>query len=169
MLAEVDERWLDRRYYGGDLPAAAERALHRAAASFADTAAAIGHLAEAAAHAPGHRLVDLGWYKFHFYKHNLSDALTYGERMVEHALLGLRLNHADWRDLTPAHADFASLDPAPRFLLFSLLAVGYLQLRLGRTEESRVALGKVRELDPKDRFGAARLLALADRLPEEEP
>jgi hypothetical protein len=46
MLAELDETWLSRRYYGGDLPAEAERCLHLAAAHFADAA-------------PGHRLLDL--------------------------------------------------------------------------------------------------------------
>lgn len=168
MLAEVDERWLARRYYGGDLPAAAERALHSAAAAFADTARAMAHLAEATALAPGHRLVDLGWYKFHFYKHNLADALAYGERMVAHAMAALGVNHGDWGAITPAHADFRGLDPEPRFFLFALLAVGYLHLRLGRIEEARGALAKVRELDPSDRMGAGRLLALARRSPEEE-
>ncbi len=163
MLAEVDESWLDRRYYGGDLPAAAERALHLAAASFADTDAAVGHLAEAAALAPGHRLVDLGWYKFHFYKHNLPDALCYAERMVEHALAGLGVNHPDWRGVTRAHADFGGLDPKPRLFLFALFAVGYLQLRLGRTAQGRDALAHVRALDPSDRLGAGRLLNLVDR------
>jgi hypothetical protein len=34
--------------------------------------------------------------------------------------------------------------------------------RLGRTEEGRAALTKVTELDPPDRMGARRLLAVID-------
>lgn len=168
MLAEVDESWLNRRYYGGDLPAEAERALHLAAASYADTATARAHLARAEVLAPGHRLVDLGHYKFFFYKHDLVQALGYGERMIAHALAGIGVNHGDWRAVTPAHAAFTGLDPAPRFFLFALTAVGYLNLRLGREEEGRSALGKVRELDPEDKFGAGRLLDVADRQGLEE-
>ncbi len=163
MLDEVDERWLSRRYYGGDLPPDAERFLHLAALSHADGEAALAWLSRADALAPGHRLVDLGHYKFHFYKANLEQALVYGERMLGHAMAGLGLNHADWRGVTPAHADFTGLEPEPRLFLFSLTAVGYLLLRLGRIAEGREALGKVRDLDPGDKFGAARLLAVADR------
>lgn len=163
LLAEVDESWLNRRYYGGDLPAEAERSLHLAAASFGNDIEALCHLARADELAPGHRLVDLGHYKFHFYKHNLPAALDYGERLVRHALAGLGVNHGDWSAVTPAHADFTALDHAPRFFLFALLAVGYLQLRLGRVGEARAALGAVCSLDPTDRFGAKRLLDLADR------
>ncbi|MBP2226791.1 hypothetical protein J2847_000058 [Azospirillum agricola] len=163
MLDEVDEDWLARRYYGGDLPPEAERCLHLAAASYADSATALHHLARAAEAAPGHRLVDLGHYKFHFYKANLDEALAYGERMIGHAMAAIGLNHADWRAVTPASADFAGLEPAPRLFLFALVAIGYLQLRRGRIAEGREALTLVRALDPDDRFGASRLLAVADR------
>ncbi|MGQ9371365.1 hypothetical protein [Azospirillum sp. ST 5-10] len=170
MLADVDETWLDRCYYGGDLPAEAERCLHLAAACYADTAAAEAHLAAAARRAPGHRLVDLGHYKFHFYKANLDTALHYGRRLLGHALAGLGVNDPDWRAVTPATADFRGLDPAPRFFLFALTAVGYLLLRLGRLEEGREALAAVAALDPADRMGARRLVAVADGhgRPEEE-
>lgn len=163
MLDEVDEDWLARRYYGGDLPPEAERCLHLAAASYADSEAALVHLARAAEVAPGHRLVDLGHYKFHFYKANLDRALGYGERMLGHAMAALGVNHTDWRSITPATADFRGLEPAPRLFLFALVAIGYLLLRTGRLDAGREALTKVRTLDPDDRFGAARLIAVADR------
>lgn len=163
MLDEVDEDWLARRYYGGDLPPEAERCLHLAAVSYADSATALHHLGQAAKAAPGHRLVDLGHYKFHFYKANLDEALIYGERMIGHAMAAIGLNHADWRTVTPSTADFTGLDAAPRLFLFALVAIGYLQLRRGRMAEGREALTLVRALDPDDRFGASRLLAVADR------
>jgi hypothetical protein len=168
MLDEVDEDWLARRYYGGDLPPEAERCLHLAAASYADSGAALAHLARAGQIAPGHRLVDLGHYKFHFYKANLEQALVYGERMIGHAMAALGVNHTDWRAVTPATADFRGLEPAPRLFLFALVAIGYLLLRTGRLNAGREALGKVCQLDPDDRFGAARLIAVANRHELEE-
>ncbi|MGF7175398.1 hypothetical protein [Azospirillum doebereinerae] len=168
MLDEVDEDWLARRYYGGDLPAEAERCLHLAAASYADREAALHHLACAAEAAPGHRLVDLGHYKFHFYKADLAEALGYGERMIGHAMAALGVNHSDWRTVTPATADFTGLEPAPRLFLFALVALGYLNLRLGDLPQGREALTLVRALDPADRFGASRLLAVADRRERDE-
>src|SRR4051812_26466108 len=53
MMLDMDEAFLSRRYYGGDLPAEAERALHAAALSYADDRAAEAFLARAAALAPG--------------------------------------------------------------------------------------------------------------------
>lgn len=168
MLDEVDEDWLARRYYGGDLPPEAERCLHLAAASYADSGEALAHLAHAAEVAPGHRLVDLGHYKFHFYKANLGQALVYGERMLGHAMAALGVNHTDWRSITPGTADFRGLEPAPRLFLFALVAIGYLLLRTGRLDAGREALTKVRDLDPDDRFGAGRLIAVADRHEHED-
>jgi tetratricopeptide (TPR) repeat protein len=163
MLAEVDESWLSRRYYGGDLSPDAERLLHLAAANYADTHAAEGYLAQAAELAPNHRAVDLGFYKFHFYKHNLTAAMGYAERMIVHALKALHLHNRDWRTLDGDDAAFSDIEPAPRFLLFSLTARGYLLLRLGEMDAARETLNKVAELDPADRFAARRLLAVADR------
>ena len=48
MLDEVDEGWLNRRYYGGDLPPDAERFLHLAALSHADGEAALAWLGKRA-------------------------------------------------------------------------------------------------------------------------
>mgnify|MGYP002714899214 CR=1 FL=1 len=83
--------------------------------------------------------------------------------MLEHASAGLGLNHSDWRQVTRGHADFDSLDPAPRFFLFTVKALGYLHARLGRQEEGRALLEKVAELDPADRIGVRPLLAVLDR------
>lgn len=163
MLAEVDDAWLSRRYYGGDLPEEAERLLHLAAANYADTALAERYLREASEAAPGHRAVDLGFYKFHFYKHNLAEACGYAEKMILHGLKNLNLHNRDWRSLTSEDAAFEEIEAAPRFLLFSLVARGYLALRLGDPETGTAYLGKVAELDPEDRMGARRLLVVAAR------
>jgi hypothetical protein len=61
---DLDDPWLARRYYGGDLPAEAERYLHLAARHYCDDAVAEAHLAAAERIAPGHQAVDLGHYKY---------------------------------------------------------------------------------------------------------
>ncbi|EWY39431.1 hypothetical protein N825_07035 [Skermanella stibiiresistens SB22] len=158
-----DDAWLSRRYYGGDLPAEAERELHLAGRHYCDDATAEAHLARAAQIAPGHRAVDLGHYKYFLYKARLTEALAYAHRMLEHASAGLGLNHCDWRQVTRRHADFDSLEPGPRVYLFTVKALGYLHVRVGRQAEGRVILEKVAELDPADRVGTRPLLAVLDR------
>ncbi|HYD32141.1 MAG TPA: hypothetical protein VEB64_14970 [Azospirillaceae bacterium] len=168
MVEEFDEAWLTRRYYGGDLPVEAERCLHLAASTYADTATASAYLDRAAALAPGHVAVDLGLYRFHLYKANTAEALHRGLRLLDHAARGIGLNSFDaWRLASRGLADFDSLDHAPRFFLFSLKAAGYLKLRLGCLDEGRAMLAKVRELDPANRFEAQFLLDMADRIGRE--
>ena len=156
-----DPAWLERRYYGGDLPAAAERALHAAALCWHDEAAAEAHIAEALALAPGRFEVHLGAYRFYFYRHRLQAALPHAVACLADALRRSQLP-ADWRDLRADDAAFCLDAPGPRLVLFSLLAAGYVLARLGREAESREALGKVAELDPQDRMSARRLLAVLD-------
>jgi hypothetical protein len=156
-----DDAWLDRRYYGGDLPAAAERALHAVGLDWEDEATAEGHIYEALDLAPGHLAVQIAAYKFYFYRHRLDEALPYARACLAETLRRNQLP-ADWQDVRPDDAAFSSLEPEPRMVLFSLVAYGYVLARLGRIGEGRAALTKVTELDPLDRMGARRLLAVID-------
>jgi hypothetical protein len=156
-----DDAWLDRRYYGGDLPAAAERALHAVGLAWEDEAVAEGHIYEALDLAPGHLAVQIAAYKFYFYRHRLQEALPYAQACLAQILRRNQLP-ADWRDVRPGDAAFTTLNPEPRMVLFALVAYGYVLARLGRIEEGRAALIKVTELDPTDRLGALRLLAVID-------
>jgi tetratricopeptide (TPR) repeat protein len=162
-----DDAWLERRYYGGDLPAAAERALHAVGLDWEDEAAAEGHIYEALDLAPGHLAVQLAAYKFYFYRHRLTEALPYARTCLAQILRRNQLP-ADWRDLRAEDAAFTSLDPEPRMVLFALVANGYVLARLGRIEEGRAVLTKVTELDPQDRMGARRLLAVIDTNTDED-
>jgi tetratricopeptide (TPR) repeat protein len=162
-----DEKWLERRYYGGDLPAEAERALHAVGLVWEDEAAAESHIRSALALAPGHLAVHYGAYKFYYYKHRLRDALPHVEAWVAEAIRRNGLPR-DWRDVTPEHADFTHFDGDPRLFLFSLRAMGWLLARLGRIEEGRAALEKVAGLDPEDQMRARRLLAVLDAHDDEE-
>jgi tetratricopeptide (TPR) repeat protein len=156
-----DEKWLERRYYGDDLPAEAERALHAVGLCWEDDAAAEAQILRALALAPDHFAVHYGAYKFYYYKHRLPDALPHVERWVAEAIRRNALP-VDWRDVRSEHADFTHFDGDPRLFLFSLRAMGWLLVRLGRVEEGRAALQKVANLDPEDQMRARRLVAIIE-------
>ena len=45
MASDIEDEWLSRRYYGGDLPAEAERQLHLAGRHYCDDALAVAQRA----------------------------------------------------------------------------------------------------------------------------
>jgi tetratricopeptide (TPR) repeat protein len=157
-----DEKWLERRYYGGDLPAEAERALHAVGLCWEDEKASEAHILRALEIAPDHLAVHYGAYKFYYYRRRLSDALPHVEAWVAEAIRRNGLP-SDWRDVRSEHADFTDFDSDPRLFLFSLRAMGWLLARLGRIEEGREALEKVAALDPKDQIRARRLIDILDQ------
>ncbi|WP_146604628.1 hypothetical protein [Rhodoplanes roseus] len=129
----------------------------RSARSDPDTAEAA--VKEAVAAAPDSFEARLAAYRFYFYNHRLAEARPHAAEIV--VRMARRLNVAtDWRLVAPEDAAFSGLDEAPSLYLQALLAWGYAGVRLGRTEEGCSALQKVAELDPRDRFGARRLLAV---------
>jgi hypothetical protein len=157
-----DEEWLSRRYYGGDLPIEAERALHQAALCFADQPLAESHLSRARALAPGHLAVSIGTYKFFLYHHRLDEALPYAEACLLEAARRLGLGD-DWRAVRADQVDFSDIEAEPRLYLFSLYAWGYLLVRLGRCSEGRQALEHLLVLDPTDKLGVRGLLTIIDQ------
>jgi tetratricopeptide (TPR) repeat protein len=107
--------------------------------------------------APDDVEVRLAAYRFYFYNHRLAEALRQAASIV--VQMARRLNVAtDWRLVRPGDAAFSGLDEAPSLYLQALLAWGYGSVRLGGVEEGCRALEKAVELDPRDRFGAHRLL-----------
>jgi hypothetical protein len=117
---------------------------------------------QALATAPEDFSARLAAYKFYFYNHRLAEALPHADFLVN--LLARRLNVArDWRDVKPDDAAFDQLDEAPSLYLQALLAWGYCKARLGERAEGATAIAKVAELEPRDRFGARRLLAVVSK------
>ncbi len=161
--------WTERVYYGGDLPRAAEKALHRAAAAWDRPAEAEGHLADALTAAPDHRAVALAHYKYFFYRVDLARAVPWAKTCLRDSARRLNLP-ADWRDVSafPPTAGTEDRDAERRFYLFALKALGYNLLRLGDAEGGRAALRRVLALDATDPTDTAALLAVAERGPEEE-
>lgn len=121
------------------------------------------HLAAATALAPRHLAVLAGHYRYLFYKGRLNEALTQLNLCLSEVAAQGHLP-ADWRSARIGDADFGDYSALwARFYVFALKAYGYLNLRLGRLEEGRVALNKLLELDPTDKVGAGLLLKVLDR------
>ncbi len=160
---DINPDWLERACLGGHLPEQAELHLRLAGLNYAHDAVAESHLFQAQALAPGHAAVLIALYRFYFYKGRLTDALLVARRVLAKAARDNRLNE-DWRAVHRSDADFGSYDAIlPRFYLFTLKAYGYLQMRLGRLEESHAALTKMLELDPSDKLNATVLLQVLAR------
>jgi len=111
---------------------------------------------------PHDRTVRLAAYKFHFYAARLAAARPHALWCLDDAAraLGLPL---DWRTVTPRCADFASLDAGPRRFLECLVALGYIEARLGRSDAALAILDHAARLDCGGAFPAARLAAVVRR------
>ncbi len=105
----------------------------------------------------------------YFDNHRCGEAAPHAAFLMR--LVARRLNLAgDWRAVQPGDAAFEALEEAPGLYLQALIAWGYRQARLGERVESAEAIAKAAALDPRDRFGARRLLAVVTKpeLSEEE-
>lgn len=131
--------------------------LEGARAARTDMAAAETAVIRAVEQAPDDLQVRMGAYKFYFYNHRLAEALPHAGACLRLAARALGVA-PDWRVVRAADAGFDTLDKPPRLYLQCLVALGYVQARLGATDEARALLGKVAELDARDRFGAGRLI-----------
>ena len=155
--------WLEQACFGGNLPEQVERHLRLAGVNYQHDAIAEGHLFQAQALAPGHAAVLIALYRYYFYKGRLANALEVAQRCLVRAARDNGLDE-DWQRVQRCDAEFGSYDAVlPRFYLFTLKAYGYLQMRLGRLEESRIALDKMLELDPTDKLNASVLLKVLYR------
>lgn len=162
--SEINEALVTGALLGQGLPREAERHLWQAGLSYQMDDIAEAHLREAEALAPGHAAVLIGLYRFYFYKGRLAEALAVARRCLAKAVEENNLP-ADWRVVRATDAEFGRYENAlPRFFLFSLKGYAYLQMRLGQTEEGRLAVEKLLELDPSDKIGARVLLDVLQRM-----
>jgi len=99
--------------------------------------------------------------RFYYYQHRLEEALA----ATTKALAVIRPTIAfpeDWRELQPTHVSNAPAELLThiRLYLFTLKAVGFLNMRLENLDLSQSIFEKLVELDSKDRIGAQGLLEL---------
>ena len=145
------------------LSAEVVRHLHLAGENYTHDSIAETHLTAALLLAPDHLAVQVGYYRYLFYKGRLVEALhQLGVCLANVAQqTGLPV---DWRTAKREHADFSNYDSMwARFYLFAITAQGYIEMRLGRQEEGRRAILRVLELEPGDKVGAKILLDVLDR------
>jgi tetratricopeptide (TPR) repeat protein len=146
--------------FGGAVPDAADSRLREANAAFADTDRAEALLREAHALAPQCLPVYFALYKFYFYKKRLADAEVAALQGLEAAARQAGIA-ADWNLLGAQSTAWADTTGPQHFYLFSLKALAFIRLRLGRVQDATALLDKLNELDPQDSVGAAVVRALA--------
>ena len=99
--------------------------------------------------------------RFYYYQHRLDDALaaTLKALAVIRPLIDFP---EDWRELQPHHLSDtpANLLTQVRLYLFTLKAIGFLNMRLELLDVSKSIFEKLVDLDGKDRIGAKGLLEL---------
>ncbi len=99
--------------------------------------------------------------RFYYYQHRLEDALS----ATTKALIVIRTTISfpeDWSELQLDHVSSVPADllTKVRMYLFTLKAIGFLNMRLGNLDLSQAIFEKLVELDSKDRIGAQGLLEL---------
>jgi tetratricopeptide (TPR) repeat protein len=99
--------------------------------------------------------------RFYYYQHRLEEALG----ATTKALIIIRPTISfpeDWNDLQTSHIIDAPADLLTkiRMYLFTLKAIGFLNMRLENLDLSQAIFEKLVELDTKDRIGAKGLLEL---------
>ncbi len=97
--------------------------------------------------------------RFYYYQHRLEDALSATDKAL--AVIRASIDFPEhWQDLQQQHIDNAANLTQVRLYLFTLKAVGFLNMRLHRLEHSQQIFEKLVSLDSKNRIGAQALLDL---------
>lgn len=99
--------------------------------------------------------------RFYYYQHRLEEALAATTKAL--VVIGPSISFPEhWQDLQPGHITDAPADLLTkiRMYLFTLKAVGFLNMRLENLDLSQAIFEKLVELDGKDRIGAQGLLEL---------
>ncbi|MFU8790386.1 MAG: hypothetical protein ACNA7G_15260 [Methylobacter sp.] len=99
--------------------------------------------------------------RFYYYQHRLEDALMATTKALALIRSALAIPE-DWRDLQLSHITEAPAESLTqiRLYLFTLKAVGFLNMRLEKLDVSQGIFEKLVSVDSKDRIGAQGLLDL---------
>jgi tetratricopeptide (TPR) repeat protein len=108
--------------------------------------------------------------RFYYYQHRLEDALSATGKAL--AVIRPLIDFPeDWRDLHVSYINSVSPDllTQVRLYLFTLKAMGFLNMRLENLDLSQSIFEKLTVLDSKDRIGARGLLELVIKRKGEDP
>ncbi len=137
--------------FGGEASPVITQLLREAAACYEQTPRAEAILWSAQAIDPHCLPVYFSLYKFYFYKARLEDAEKVAQKGLDMAA-GLGGFSADWTKLSACSAQWHGEGPQ-HFYLFTLKALAFMRLRLGKFIDSRALIHKLEELDPADTVG----------------
>lgn len=149
--------------FGGEASPVITQLLQEAAAVYQQTSRAEAILWSAQAIAPACLPVYFALYKFYFYKCRLPDA----EKVALTGLVAAARQGGfspDWAQLSPLSINWRLPDEPQHFYLFTLKALAFIRLRLGKRAESLALLDKLQELDPDDSVGSSVIRDLANEL-----
>ena len=146
-----------------------EQMLSTAAENYADGSAELP-LLRAYFLAPTSLNVLVALNRFYYYQHRLEDALAATTKALA-VIRPLIAFPEDWRDLQNHHISEtpANLLTQVRLYLFTLKAIGFLNMRLELLDVSKTIFEKLVLLDSKDRIGAQGLLELVIKRQNEPP
>lgn len=156
----------ERVMFGVNIPDHINAYLQQAVAAYDEPDLAERLLWQAQQMDPDQLEVYVALYKFYFYKNWIDEAQgAVFVALKKSAELG-NFN-ADWNQLTPASADWYSLENPQRLYLYALKALSFIRLRQSDVDGAENILRKLRELDPDDQVGGSVLQALATAMREE--
>lgn len=159
-----------RAGFGAELPTVVESLLNEVVTAYGQPNRAEAILWSAQAMYPECLPVYFALYKFYFYKGRLHDAERANRLGLAQAARQAGFDSA-WHCLTRTTVDWTDIRGPQHFYLFSLKALSFICLRLGRLPESRAILSKLAQIDPADSVGASviRELAAGSRQREQAP
>ncbi len=146
--------------FGFDIPVEVDNLLQQAIQSYHDTERAERTLWHAYEIAPECLGTYIALYKFYCTKRQM-------EQAEQVALIGLDEAASqggfipDWRRLAADSTDWSGSTSPQRFFLYTLKALAFIRLRIGKIENARAILAKLAELDPGDQVGSSVIADLA--------
>lgn len=105
-------------------------------------------------------------YRYFVYKYKYPQALQVAEKVMS-TIKNAESFPDDWEELKPILLS-RSQDPQIRLFLNAYAASGFVLAKMGELEKAKVATARVKEVDPKNEFGAAIIFDILTRPPEEE-
>lgn len=148
------------------VPADTKRLLQAAAAAWEDTASSEALIHQAIAQTQTDLNVLVAAYRYFFYKNNLPTALQMAEQVLEQVQVVEQLP-TDWEHLKLILINRKE-EPNIRLYLNAYAASGLVLARLGDLETAKVITARVSEIDDRKEFGAATVLDVLTRPPEDD-
>ncbi|MCS6813254.1 MAG: hypothetical protein NZ772_06745 [Cyanobacteria bacterium] len=149
-----------------DLPAEVKQLLIAAATTWEDTAQSQAYIQKALTIAHQSLDVLVAAYRYFFYKHNNSAALTMATQVIER-IKQLEQLPESWELLAPILRERQE-DITIRLYLNAYAASGLILARMGAIAEAVEITSRVSELDTKGEFGAATVLQILTHSDDEE-